>query len=174
MFHDFDMPPTLYHLPPSTHQQENMVTPPFRNILIRLCLAAAASLTCAAASAQSVLLDQRSATYGNPWHGSTTGPSAHTLNTKTLVTFNSLPAQGDFEVLGRIDVYSRWFGSTRKAMTLLGEKARSMGANAVVEAGVWQAPAFPATVAPHGTGIAVRIKDLQLLEKLADSSSTWE
>ncbi len=146
--------------------------PPFRNTL--LCLLAAAGFACAEASAQSTLLDHRSATYGNPWHGSTTGPSAHTLNTKTLVTFNSLPAQGDFEILGRIEVYSRWFGSTRKAMTMLGEKARSMGANAVVQVGVWQAPAFPATVAPHGTGIAVHIKDLQLLEKLADSSSSWE
>lgn len=150
------------------------MTPPFRNIFLRICLVAAAGLACTVASAQSVLLDHRTATYGNPWRGSTNGPTAHTLNNKTLVTFNSLPAQGDFEVLGRIDVYSRWFGSTRKAMTMLGEKARSLGANAVVEAGVWQAPAFPATVAPHGTGIAVRIKDIQILEKLADSSSTWE
>lgn len=148
--------------------------PPFRNILLRLCLLAAAYLSCTAANAQSVLLDHRTATYGTPWHGNTTGPSAHTLNTKTLVTFNSLPAQGDFEILGRIEVYSRWFGSNRKAMTMLSEKAKSMGANAVVEAGVWQAPAFPATAAPHGTGIAVRIKDIQLLEKLADSTSTWE
>lgn len=150
------------------------MTPPFRNFLLRLSLATAAGLACTQASAQSVLLNHQTATYGNPWPSGTTGPSARTLNSKTLVTFNSLPAQGDFEVLGRIEVYSRWFGSTRKAMTLLGEKARSMGANAVVETGVWQAPAFPATVAPHGTGIAVRINDYQLLEKLADSSSTWE
>lgn len=150
------------------------MTPPFRNFLLRLSLAAAAGLACTQASAQSVLLNHQTATYGNPWPSGTTGPSARMLNSKTLVTFNSLPAQGDFEVLGRIEVYSRWFGSTRKAMTLLGEKARSMGANAVVETGVWQAPAFPATVAPHGTGIAVRINDYQLLEKLADSSSTWE
>lgn len=150
------------------------MTPPFRNFLLRLSLAAAAGLAFTQANAQSVLLNHQTATYGNPWPSGTTGPSARTLNSKTLVTFNSLPAQGDFEVLGRIEVYSRWFGSTRKAMTLLGEKARSMGANAVVETGVWQAPAFPATVAPHGTGLAVRINDYQLLEKLADSSSTWE
>ncbi|MCG2577450.1 YbjQ family protein [Dechloromonas sp. XY25] len=150
------------------------MTPTFRNTFLRLCLIAAAGLSCTGASAQSVLLDHRTATYGNPWHGSKTGPSAHMLNNKTLVTFNSLPAQGDFEILGRIEVYSRWFGSTRKALAMLGEKARSLGANAVVEASVWQAPAFPAAVAPHGTGIAVHIKDLQPLEKLADSSSTWE
>jgi len=175
MFHGFDMPSASPIIRPlASHRQDNTVTPPFRNFLLRLSLAAAAGLACTQASAQSVLLNHQTATYGNPWPSGTTGPSARTLNSKTLVTFNSLPAQGDFEVLGRIEVYSRWFGSTRKAMTLLGEKARSMGANAVVETGVWQAPAFPATVAPHGTGIAVRINDYQLLEKLADSSSTWE
>lgn len=146
--------------------------PEFR---LKCCLAVAIALTCPAVSAQSILIDNRTATYGNPWPaGSAKGPTATTLNTRTLVTFNRLPATGDYEVIGPIEVYSRWFGSPRKAMTLLGEKARSMGANAVVEAGVWLAPAFPATVAPHGTGIAVRINDHQLLEKLADSSSTWE
>lgn len=151
------------------------MTPPLRPLSIAVCIAASAGLLCSTASAQSILLDHKSATYGNPWQGTApSGPTAHMLNNKTLVTFNRLPAQGDFEILGRIDVHSRWFGSTGKAMTLLAEKARSLGANAVVEASVWLAPAFPATAAPHGTGIAVRINDHQLLEKLADSSSTWE
>lgn len=144
-------------------------------IRLKCCLAVAIALICPVVFAQSILIDNRTATYGNPWLASgTKGPTATTLNSRTLVTLNALPAEGDYEVIGRIEVYSRWFGSTRKAMTLLGEKARSMGANAVVEATIWQAPAFPATVAPHGTGIAVRINDHQLLEKLADSSSTWE
>lgn len=180
MFHGFDMhaaSPIMGHS--ATNPQDAPVPakqpanpPTFR---FGFFLAAALMLFGASASAQSILIDSRSATYGNPWPaGSAKGPTATTLNTRTLVTFNSLPAQGDYEVIGRIEVYSRWFGSTRKAMALLGEKARSMGANAVVEAGVWQAPAFPATVAPHGTGIAVRINDHQLLEKLADAASTWE
>lgn len=151
------------------------MTPPSSNILFRLALGAAIALSSSMASGQSVLLDHRTATYGNPWQNSApSGPSATTLNSRTLVTFNSLPAEGDFQILGRIEVYSRWFGSTRRAMAMLGEKARNMGANAVVETGVWQAPAFPVMVAPHGTGVAVRINDHELLRKLADSSSTWE
>lgn len=176
MFHHFDMPPALPIICQSTIASTGKpVTLPFSNILIRLALGAIVAFSCAMAFGQSVLLDHRTATYGNPWQNSTeSGPSATTLNSKTLVTFNSLPAEGDFQILGRIEVYSRWFGSTRRAMAMLGEKAKSMGANAVVETGVWQAPAFPVMVAPHGTGVAVRINDHELLRKLADSSSTWE
>jgi len=93
---------------------------------------------------------------------------------KILVTFNALPAVGDYEVIGPISVYKRWFGGIGTAMRLLGEKARELGANAVVESSVWLAPAFPAQVAPHGKGIAVRINDPKILQALADASSTWE
>lgn len=139
------------------------------------CLIIALLALAPAAFAQSILLDHRAATYGNPLHNiPSQGPSATTLNTRTLVTTKALPAQGDFEVLGQIEVYSRWFGGTQKAKALLGQRAKELGANAVFESQVWLAPAFPATVAPHGRGIAVRINDLQLLEKLADSASSWE
>lgn len=100
--------------------------------------------------------------------------SSEARSDKILVTFNALPAAGNFEVLGPIYVFKRWFGGTGAAMSLLGEKARSMGANAVVESSVWLAPAFPAQVAPHGKGIAVRVNDPKLLQALADESSTWE
>jgi hypothetical protein len=93
---------------------------------------------------------------------------------KVLVTFNPLPPEGAYEVIGPISVFKRWFGGTGAAMTLLGEKARSLGANAVVESKVWLAPAFPAQVAPHGSGIAIRVKDPALLKALADAESTWE
>ncbi|MBS1139290.1 MAG: hypothetical protein H6R13_743 [Proteobacteria bacterium] len=141
----------------------------------RLCLLIALFASGAPAFAQSILLDHRTATYGNPLKtGGAQSPTATTLNTRTLVTFNALPAEGDFEVLGQIDVHSRWFGTTSKAMKLLAEKSKFIGGNAVVESRVWLAPAFPAMIAPHGSGIAVRINDQKLLESLADSASTWE
>lgn len=93
---------------------------------------------------------------------------------KILVSFNQLPASGDFEIIGPISVYKRWFGGTGAAMQLLGQKARELGANAVVESRVWLAPAFPAQVAPHGSGIAVRIRDIKILEALVDDASSWE
>jgi len=142
--------------------------------LARVCLVIFLVLSGWPAVAQSTLLDPVTATYGSPWLGSgMKGASTNPFN-RTLVTSNALPAEGDFEILGRIDVQSQWFGGTSKATKLLAEKARSMGGNAVVESQVWQAPAFPAIVAPHGSGIAVRINDRELLESLADSASNWE
>ncbi|HXE39544.1 MAG TPA: hypothetical protein VN639_13815 [Azonexus sp.] len=93
---------------------------------------------------------------------------------KVLVTFNGLPPEGSYELVGPISVFKRWFGGTGTAMRLLGERARELGANAVVSSSVWLAPAFPAQVAPHGKGIAIRVKDPQVLEALADQASTWE
>jgi hypothetical protein len=157
------------------HYLENITPLMPATLRIRLCLIIALLASAPAAFAQSILLDHRTATYGNPLHNlPPQGPSATTLNTRTLVTTKALPAEGDFEVLGQIDVYSRWFGHASKARKLLAEKAKGLGANAVFESQVWLAPAFPATVAPHGRGIAVRINDYQLLEKLADSAGSWE
>lgn len=93
---------------------------------------------------------------------------------KVLVTFNGLPPEGSYELVGPISVFKRWFGGTGTAMRLLGERARELGANAVVSTSVWLAPAFPAQVAPHGKGIAIRVKDPRVLETLADEASTWE
>jgi hypothetical protein len=127
------------------------------------------------ASAQSILLDPITATYGNPWVTPRTPViSSGSIEIKVLVTTSALPAEGEFKVLGPLNVQSRWPGFTSKATKLLAEKARNMGANVVVEARTWQAPAFPAGIAPHGSGIAVRIVDEDLLHSLVDSGSTWE
>jgi len=125
--------------------------------------------------AQSILLDYQTATYGSPWPGAgTKSANANILDAATLVTSKALPAEGEFVILGRIDVQSSWFGKTSKATKLLADKAKSIGGNAVVESQVWQAPTFLAIVTPHGSGIAVRIDDRELLESLANSGSSWE
>ncbi|UCV21137.1 hypothetical protein [Ferribacterium limneticum] len=143
--------------------------------LVRLCLLITAVVSGWPASAQSILLDPNTATYGNPWvTPRLNGTSASALDTKVLVTTSALPAQGDFETLGALYVQSRWPGSTGKARKLLAEQAKGMGANVVVESRVWQGLAFPAVVAPQGSGIAVLVKDHELLESLAGSVGTWE
>lgn len=143
-----------------------------RTIRHRIALLATLGLLSASAFAQSVLVDHRTATYRHA-AGSQASASGKQF-VPMLVTFNSPSQPDDYEVLGRIEVHSRNFGSNRTAMRLLAEKARAMGANAVIDTGVWQAPAFPVPLAPHGTGIAVRIHDRQILEQLADASSIWE
>jgi len=93
---------------------------------------------------------------------------------KILVTFNKVPTTIDYELIGPIDVYARWFGSNATARALLAERARAMGANAVVETMIWQAPSFPVPAAPHAYGVAVRIPDIWDIERLADKWSSWE
>jgi hypothetical protein len=145
------------------------------DFLARVCLMILLGLSGWPVLAQSILLDPATATYGSPWQGAgSKGASANLLGSGTLVTSKALPAEGEFTILGRIDVQSSWFGPTSKATKMLAEKAKRMGGNAVVESQVWQAPAFPAIVAPHGSGIAVRIDDHELLESMANSASSWE
>lgn len=141
----------------------------------RLCLLLALVLPGWPAGAQSILLDPNTATYGNPWVTPLPqGSSASSLDTKVLISTSALPVRGDFETLGALYVKSCWPGSTDKAKKLLAGQAKGMGANVVVEARVWQGLAFPAVVAPQGSGIALLVRDSELLESLVGSGSTWE
>ncbi|MBU1363360.1 MAG: hypothetical protein KKE51_05990 [Gammaproteobacteria bacterium] len=141
----------------------------------RLCLLLALLVTGWPAGAQSILLDSTTATYGNPWVTPLPqGSSVSTLDTKVLITTSLLPVKGDFETLGALYVKSGWPGSTDKARKLLAEQAKGMGANVVVEARVWQGLAFPAVVAPQGSGIAILVRDSEQLESLVGPGSTWE
>ncbi|PKO39112.1 MAG: hypothetical protein CVU33_06375 [Betaproteobacteria bacterium HGW-Betaproteobacteria-6] len=141
----------------------------------RLCLLLALVLPGWPVGAQSILLDPNTATYGPPWvTPMPQGSSASPRDTKVLITTSALPVQGDFETLGALYVKSGWPGSTSKAKKLLAEQAKGLGANVVVEARVWQGLAFPAVVAPQGSGIAILVRDSEQLESLVSSGSTWE
>lgn len=93
---------------------------------------------------------------------------------KILITYNALPETGNFEVIGPIYATKRWFGGAEAVTRSLGEQARALGANAVVDFKVWWAPAFPVPAAPHGKGIAVKVNDTALLKSLVDDASSWE
>ena len=144
--------------------------------LARLCLTIALVIPGWPAGAQSILLDPRTATYGSPWASKPSEPTGSSgfIGGKVLVTASALPTKGEFDILGPLSVHSPWPGGTGKATKLLADQARAMGANAVVEARAWQAIALPAVVAPHANGIAVRVKDDDLLRSLAGSGQTLE
>ena len=94
---------------------------------------------------------------------------------KVLIVWGTtLPADIEYEVIGPISVYKRWFGGMGQAYPLLADKARELGGNAVIDARAWLSPAFPAQVAPHGKGIVIRVKDPAKLEKLAAEDGQWE
>jgi hypothetical protein len=115
--------------------------------------------------------DARSATYyGLPEfaHGS------YVSSGRVLLSFNGLPADSAYEVIGPISVYKRWYGGLSTARRMLADQARALGANAIVETRVWLAPAFPAKAAPHGSGIAIRVNHPDVLQSLMGDGSSWE
>ncbi len=93
---------------------------------------------------------------------------------KVLLSYKNQPPEGSYEVLGPIYVNKHWFGGLDSAKKELAAAAREMGANVVLETRLWLAPAFPVPAAPHGQGIALRIRDTNLIEELTDQFSTWE
>lgn len=93
---------------------------------------------------------------------------------KVLLSYKNQPPEGSYEVLGPIYVNKHWFGDLDSAKKELAAAAREMGANVVLETRLWLAPAFPVPAAPHGQGIALRIRDTNLIEELTDQFSTWE
>jgi hypothetical protein len=94
---------------------------------------------------------------------------------KILIIWGStLPADIEYEVIGPVSVYKRWYGGMSQAYPLLADKARELGGNAILEAHAWLSPAFPVQVAPHGKGIVIRVKDPAKLERLAADDGQWE
>jgi uncharacterized protein YbjQ (UPF0145 family) len=109
-------------------------------------------------------------------HNSTppTPATAQPYTGKVLVLMEKIPKDVDHEVIGPISVYKRGYGGTGEAFRMLGDKGRAMGANAIVEARVTLAQAFPARLAPHGRGIAVHVKNPKQLEEIAATVGRWE
>jgi len=82
---------------------------------------------------------------------------------KVFITEQSLPASSYVSV-SRIDVGKIWYGSTDGVLDSLADRARQLGANAVIETKTWHQPAGFAWSAPEGSGLAVRVADIKSLE----------
>ena len=85
---------------------------------------------------------------------------------KVFVTEQSLPAGVDYDVIGSIDVGKVWYGSSDNVITSMADRARELGANAVIEVKTWHQPSGFSWAAPHGSGEAVHIKDMSTLASL--------
>ncbi len=84
-------------------------------------------------------------------------------NQKVFVTEQSLPPSA-FEPIANIDVGKNWYGGSGDAMTRMANRARELGADAVIQAKTWMQPSGFSWAAPHGSGLAVRLKDLKSIE----------
>lgn len=76
---------------------------------------------------------------------------------KVWVSEGGLPASVRYEVLGTLDAGTIWYGGGDKVDRQMAERARAMGADAVINVRHWRQPSGLAWAAPHGSGQAVKI-----------------
>jgi len=91
---------------------------------------------------------------------------------QVFFTEESLPSTVKFELISTIDVGKVWYGSSKSAYKSMAERARQLGANAVVQVKIWHQPSGYSWYAPHSSGQAVHVDDMQQLDAL-DISGSW-
>ena len=85
---------------------------------------------------------------------------------KVFFTEQSLPSTVKFELISPIDVGKVWYGSKERVYKTMAERARQLGANAVIEVKTWRQPSGYSWAAPHGSGQAIRVEDIHQLDAL--------
>lgn len=85
---------------------------------------------------------------------------------KVFITEQSLPAGVEFELLSTIDVGKIWYGSSENVLISMADRARELGANGIIQAKTWKQPSGFSWAAPHGSGQAVRVRDINAIESL--------
>lgn len=85
---------------------------------------------------------------------------------KVFFTEQSLPSTVKFELISAIDVGKVWYGSKGRVYKSMAERARQLGANAVVQVKTWRQPSGFSWAAPHGSGQAIHVEDMHQLEAL--------
>ena len=83
---------------------------------------------------------------------------------RVFVTRQPLPASVAFVKVSTIDVGKAWYGSINGVFAAMADRARELGANAVIETKTWHQPAGWSWYSPEGSGLAVRIADTKSLE----------
>lgn len=78
---------------------------------------------------------------------------------EVFVTEEGLGPQARYELLEQIEVGKAWYGSSKDVLESMADRARQIGADAVVEVKTWHQPSGWSWAAPHGSGEAVRFAD---------------
>jgi hypothetical protein len=94
-------------------------------------------------------------------------------NDKVFITEQSLPSSLEFDLISTIDVGKIWYGSSENVYTSMADRARELGANAIIQAKTWHQPSGFSWAAPHGSGQAVRISDVKVLDSLGIKGSWY-
>lgn len=85
---------------------------------------------------------------------------------KVFFTKQPLPLSVKFELISTIDVGKVWYGSSKSVYESMAERARQLGANAVVQVKTWHQPSGYSWSAPHGSGQAIHVDDIDQLDAL--------
>ena len=76
---------------------------------------------------------------------------------KVFVTQATVLPASNYEVIAKIDFGNVWYGSSKNVLVSMAERARALGADAVIEVETWHQPSGWSWAAPHGSGIAIKI-----------------
>jgi len=76
---------------------------------------------------------------------------------KVFITESDLGPAVKYELLERIEIGKVWYGSGDDVKESLAERARQIGADAVIQVATWHQPSGFSWAAPHGSGKAVKI-----------------
>ncbi len=77
---------------------------------------------------------------------------------RVFVTQERLPADS-YDFVSMIDVGKIWYGGSTKVLISMADRARELGADAVIEVKTWHQPSGFSWAAPHGSGKAVKFKN---------------
>ena len=82
---------------------------------------------------------------------------AHT--NRVFITKASMPAGAKAQVLGRVDAGTVMYNAPHIVYCRMAQKARDIGADAIVDARTWFQPCGWSWSAPHGKGTAIKLKN---------------
>lgn len=82
---------------------------------------------------------------------------------KVYISSESISA-GNYDVIGFIEVGKIWYGSSSNILLSMAERARELGADAVIEVKTWHQPSGFSWAAPHGSGRAIKFKNKAVID----------
>lgn len=130
--------------------------------MLRALLASAALIVLAACSAHSPMILK------NTTNVTPVGAGAQAAHSdQVLVVEGPLPAGVEYEAIGAIDIGKIWYTGNDGLLVEMAQRARTMGADAVINVKRWRQPSGFAWAAPHGHGDAVKLRDKAQLQELA-------
>jgi hypothetical protein len=91
----------------------------------------------------------------------TTAPAVANLSPhheRVFVTQDSLPSS-TYDFVSLIDVGKVWYGGSNSVLVSMADRARELGADAVIDVKTWHQPSGFSWAAPHGSGKAIKFKN---------------